>query len=70
MQSLGMLFEGLRVLFMSLEKRRGRFDNLYSVQTVTSARGVQHRAGACAPFAAITDFQIEFPVVPQISEFA
>src|SRR5208283_1606661 len=44
----------------------GRFDNLYSVQTVTSARGEQHRAGACTPFAAIADFQIEFPVVPQI----
>ena len=44
----------------------GRFDNMYSVQTVTSTRGEQHRAGACTPFAAITDFQIEFSVVPQI----
>jgi hypothetical protein len=43
-----------------------RLDNPYSVQTVTFARGEQHRAGACTPFAAIADFQIEFSVVPQI----
>jgi hypothetical protein len=43
-----------------------RFNNPYGVQTVTSARGEQHRAGACTPFAAINDFQIEFSVVPQI----
>jgi len=53
-----------RALFPKIAE--GRFDNLYSVQTLTSARGEQRRAGACTPFAAITDFQIEFSVVPQI----
>jgi hypothetical protein len=54
----------LRLLFPKIAERR--FDNLYSVQTETSARGEQRRAGACTPFAAITDFQIEFSVAPQI----
>jgi hypothetical protein len=43
-----------------------RFNNPCGLQSVTSARGEQHRAGACTPFAAINDFRIEFSVIPQI----
>jgi hypothetical protein len=54
----------MRTLFPKIAAARS--DNRYGVQTVASARGEQHRAGACTPFAAINDFQIEFSVVPQI----
>jgi hypothetical protein len=44
-----------------------RSDNPYGVQMLASARGEQHRAGACTPFAAIADFRIEYSVIPQFS---